>query len=226
MVARLQDKKADLLKGVAGRLHDKLPDAQAAMAEAFLEHYYRAVPPAELITRDPLDLYGAALAHLRFAEERRPGHAKIRVYNPQIEQHGWQSTHTVVEVVTDDMPFLVDSASMVLNGHGLLIHLTIHPVISVRRSAGGVLEAVLRPDQAGDQAMLESFMGPASHAEFEIKGIAAHGNLVLTERVDRFVVNGKPVALPVMGAFEVRADGKITAWRDYFDLAQFTKQLG
>ena len=75
------------------------------------------------------------------------------------------------------------------------------------------------------RAMLESFMGPASHAEFEIKGIAAHGNLVLTERVDRFVVNGKPVALPVMGAFEVRADGKITAWRDYFDLAQFTKQL-
>ena len=75
------------------------------------------------------------------------------------------------------------------------------------------------------RAMLESFMGPASHAEFEIRGIAAHGNLVLTERVDRFVVNGKPVALPVMGAFEVRADGKITAWRDYFDLAQFTKQL-
>jgi limonene-1,2-epoxide hydrolase len=79
---------------------------------------------------------------------------------------------------------------------------------------------------AAIRAMLESFMGPATHAEFEIKGIAAYGNLVLTERVDRFVVNGKPVALPVMGAFEVRADGKISAWRDYFDLAQFTKQLG
>ena len=78
---------------------------------------------------------------------------------------------------------------------------------------------------AAIRAMLESFMGPASHAEFEIKGIAAHGSLVLTERVDRFVVNGKPIALPVMGAFEVRADGKITAWRDYFDLAQFTKQM-
>jgi len=75
MVARLQDKKADLLKGVAGRLHDKLPDAQAAMAEVFLGHYYRAVPPGELIERDPLDLYGAALAHLRFAERRKPGEA-------------------------------------------------------------------------------------------------------------------------------------------------------
>ena len=128
------------------------------MAEAFLEHYYRAVPPAELVERDPLDLYGAALAHLRFAEQRRPGQAKIRVYNPQIEQHGWQSTHTVVEVVTDDMPFLVDSASMALNGHGLLIHLTIHPVIPVRRDAGGMLEAVLAPGRPRDQAISESFM--------------------------------------------------------------------
>jgi limonene-1,2-epoxide hydrolase len=73
--------------------------------------------------------------------------------------------------------------------------------------------------------LLESFLAPASHAEFEIHGIAAHGNLVLTERIDRFVVNGKPITLPVMGAFEVRPDGKIAAWRDYFDLAQFTKQI-
>jgi glutamate dehydrogenase len=162
MVARLQDKKADLLKGVADRLHDKLPDVQAVLAEAFLDQYYRAVPPAELVTRDPLDLYGAALAHLRFSEQREAGKAKIRVYNPQIEQHGWQSTHTVVEVVTDDMPFLVDSASMALNRLGLLIHLTIHPVILVRRDAGGVLEAVEggkdKPSKANGEAAFESYM--------------------------------------------------------------------
>lgn len=78
---------------------------------------------------------------------------------------------------------------------------------------------------AAIRELLESFLGPASHAEFEIRSLAVHGNLVLTERVDRFVVNGKPIALPVMGAFEVRPDGKISAWREYFDLAQFTKQL-
>jgi limonene-1,2-epoxide hydrolase len=73
--------------------------------------------------------------------------------------------------------------------------------------------------------VLESFLGPASNTEFEIRGLAVQGRLVLTERIDRFVVNGKPVVLPVMGAFEVRPDGNISAWRDYFDLAQFTKQL-
>jgi len=48
---------------------------------------------------------------------------------------------------------------------------------------------------------------------------------VLTERVDRFTINGKDVALPVMGSFEVAADGKIEAWRDYFDMNQFSQQL-
>ena len=88
-----------------------------------------------------------------------PGHAKVRVYNPQIEQHGWQSTHTIVEVVTDDMPFLVDSVSMALNRLGLLIHLTIHPVLPVRRDADGMLEAVLDAASGdGGEPTFESFM--------------------------------------------------------------------
>jgi len=52
------------------------------------------------------------------------------------------------------------------------------------------------------------------------------GNTVLTERIDRFTIGGKRVELPVMGAFEVASDGKICAWRDYFDMQQFMKQLG
>ena len=159
MATRLQDKKTDLLERVADRVHDKLDHPLAALAEAFVQHYYRAVPPADLIDRDPLDLYGAALAHLRFGEHRQPGHAKVRVYNPQIEQHGWQSTHTIVEVVTDDMPFLVDSVSMALNRLGLLIHLTIHPVLPVRRDADGMLEAVLDAASGdGGEPTFESFM--------------------------------------------------------------------
>ncbi|MGH6896730.1 MAG: NAD-glutamate dehydrogenase [Geminicoccaceae bacterium] len=159
MATRLEDKKVDLLERVVDRLHDKLDDALAALAEAFVHHYYQGVPPADLIDRDPLDLYGAALAHLRFGQQRHPAQAKVRVYNPQIEQHGWQSTHTIVEVINDDMPFLVDSASMALNRLGLLIHLTIHPVVPVRRDAEGAIEAVLGAAKGdGGEATFESFM--------------------------------------------------------------------
>ena len=60
--------------------------------------------------------------------------------------------------------------------------------------------------------------------DWRLLNIAADGSVVLTERVDNFVIEGQPVSLPVMGAFEV-ADGRITAWRDYFDLAGYRAQL-
>jgi limonene-1,2-epoxide hydrolase len=73
---------------------------------------------------------------------------------------------------------------------------------------------------------LTQFIAPATKVEFELLGLATAGGTVFTERVDRFEINGKQIALPVMGAFEVTPDGKIRAWRDYFDMQQFTSQLG
>lgn len=75
------------------------------------------------------------------------------------------------------------------------------------------------------KGLLGMILAPASDVKFEIKHIVADGNVVLTERLDTFVMGGKTVTLPVMGVFEVR-DGKIAAWRDYFDLATWTKQAG
>ena len=76
------------------------------------------------------------------------------------------------------------------------------------------------------RAVLEQFISPGGSSEFEILNLASHGNVVLTERLDRLTIQGKPVAVPVMGAFEVDADGKISAWRDYFDMGQLTSQVG
>jgi limonene-1,2-epoxide hydrolase len=59
---------------------------------------------------------------------------------------------------------------------------------------------------------------------WKLLAIAASGSTVLTERVDEFGIGGVDVSLPLMGAFEVR-DGRIAAWRDYFDLAMYRKQL-
>ena len=90
----------------------------------------------------------------------------------------------------------------------------------------GVYHNMPMPPAAGKAAiaaLLGIILGPATEVKFEIKHIVAAGDVVMTERVDRFVINGKPVELPVMGAFEVR-DGKIAAWRDYFDMATWTRQ--
>ena len=76
------------------------------------------------------------------------------------------------------------------------------------------------------RAVLEQFIAPDAKSAFEIRNLAASGNVVLTERVDHLTIQGKPVSLPVMGTFEVGEDGKIHAWRDYFDMGQLTAQMG
>jgi len=72
---------------------------------------------------------------------------------------------------------------------------------------------------------LDMFVTPAERIEFEMLGIASAGDLVFTERVDRFTMMGNTVALPVAGVFQVR-NGKIAAWRDYFDMQTWLKQTG
>lgn len=90
----------------------------------------------------------------------------------------------------------------------------------------GVYHNMPLPPAAGKdaiKALLGMILAPASDVKFAITHIAADGDVVLTERVDTFIMGGKTVTLPVMGAFEVR-DGKIAAWRDYFDMAAWTRQ--
>ena len=75
------------------------------------------------------------------------------------------------------------------------------------------------------RAMIKGFSSMATKVEWVLREIAeTAAGVVLTERTDRFEIGGRWVELPVMGSFELR-DGKITAWRDYFDLAQFQRQL-
>jgi limonene-1,2-epoxide hydrolase len=76
------------------------------------------------------------------------------------------------------------------------------------------------------RATIAGFTQGVEKIEFRVDHIAGagDGHVVMTERVDIFSLPGKTVSLPVMGAFEVR-DGRIAAWRDYFDMNQFTSQL-
>jgi limonene-1,2-epoxide hydrolase len=70
------------------------------------------------------------------------------------------------------------------------------------------------------RTFIEGFIGGVDSVEFQIRNIVGSGDVVLTERVDVFVAPGKRIELPVMGTFELR-DGRIAAWRDYFDLQSF-----
>src|SRR5690606_18994895 len=125
----------------------------------FVEHYYAQVG-ADDLTDDPKLLAAAALDHLEWAGTRRAKTAKVRAFNPTLEQNGWTSPHTVVQMVNDDMPFLVDSSTMTLDGLGHALHVTIHPRFAVERDGRGRLKSIAPPKSADGnaRARLESFI--------------------------------------------------------------------
>ena len=131
--------------------------ATSGLAEQFERLYYAEVDPEELAARTPKDLAGAGAAHLEFARDFVAGRPKIRAYNPLAARDGWHSTHTVIEIVNDDMPFLVDSVTMEVNRQGLTLHLLVHPVLRAVRTPGGGLASLSKPG-ASTEGRLESFM--------------------------------------------------------------------
>ncbi|MFJ8018445.1 NAD-glutamate dehydrogenase [Streptomyces sp. NPDC096339] len=158
MQTKLDEAKAELLARAArvaenspaggllptGSEQGERPDRDTVLS--YLQRYYLHTAPEDLSDRDPVDVFGAALSHYRIAEKRPQGTANVRVQTPTVEENGWTSSHSVVEVVTDDMPFLVDSVTNELSRQGRGIHVVIHPQVVVRRDVTGKLIEILGPD--------------------------------------------------------------------------------
>ena len=109
------------------------------LRQRFLRAYFHGVAEEDLAERAPRHLARAALAHLAFGTRRPPGRSLVRVFNPDARRDAFESAHTLVLSVTDDMPFLVDSLSMAFARAELAVHLIVHPVLQVRRDRRGVL---------------------------------------------------------------------------------------
>src|SRR5271154_5153584 len=102
----------------------------------FLRPYSANVDARDLADRDPQELAAAALSHLMFAMRRRRA-ALVRVFNPTLREHGFVSPHTIIDVVNDDMPFLVDSINLALTERTLTLHFLAHPIFAVSRDSTG-----------------------------------------------------------------------------------------
>ncbi len=125
-------------------------------AQAFARRLYERVATKDLAGATPEQRAAAALSLLAFARRRLPGVAKVRVFNSTAAEHGFEGTHTVVQIVNDDMPFLVDSIANELNRRELTIHLLAHPVFSVRRDVDGDLQSLTEPEgQAPSESMMQ-----------------------------------------------------------------------
>ncbi|HKN57175.1 MAG TPA: NAD-glutamate dehydrogenase [Amycolatopsis sp.] len=130
------------------QIRDELIDAAASLAPEIgdlIRLYYRHIPAEEIVGDDPVDLVGAVRSHLQLAKHRMPGRPAVRLLNPTVAEDGWSREATVVQVVTDDMPYLVDSVAAEFARDGVQVQRIVHPIMVVSRDLTGELQEV-HPD--------------------------------------------------------------------------------
>ncbi len=154
MTSTIEAQKAALVGEAQLLAEERTEAAERALLHRFIAEFYEHAPPSDLARRSPADLCGAALALWRFAARRQGRAAKVQVYNPDSATDGWSSPHTVVEIVNDDMPFLVGSVTAAVNDGGREVRLAIHPILAVARDEEGRL-VELDPPEGGPR---ESWM--------------------------------------------------------------------
>lgn len=124
----------------------------AAAPKHFVRAYFRGVGERDLDAHAPADLAAIAALHWRLGRRRRKGQPIVRVLNAIPERDGFACEHTVVAIVTDDMPFLVDSINMVFAAAGVAVHLIVHPVLGAVRDRSGHLGKLSQETSADSRA--------------------------------------------------------------------------
>ncbi len=122
-----------ILNNVAELIRKKVPAAIAPLVEEFSELLYGNISTLDLNDRNDSDMYGATLSLWNALNDHKDNKPVIKVFNPQVSKHGWKSSHTIIEVIVSDMPFLVDSLRIALGRLGVTPHLMLNCPIKIVR---------------------------------------------------------------------------------------------
>lgn len=122
-----------LLENVVSLIHTHIPKSLAPHVESFAHGLYGNMAKDDLYARTDSDLYGAALSLWNALNVTASGEVHLRVLNPSQAKDGWQSTHSIIEIIHPDMPFLVDSVGMALNRLGITAHMVLHKPFAIGR---------------------------------------------------------------------------------------------
>ncbi len=150
--------KADFQHQLKAALAQHISEQALPQVALFAEQFFGIISLDELTQRRMSDLAGCTLSAWRIIERFDATQPQVHVYNPDYERHGWQSTHTAVEVLHHDLPFLVDSVRTELNRRGYSIHTLQTTVLSTRRGAKGELLEILPKGTHGEGVSQESLM--------------------------------------------------------------------
>jgi len=138
-----------MLEALATYIRQKVEDKSADELVNFANIYFSYAAFDELAPRSVEDLYGAMLSQWNQFLELPNGQEKVHIYNPSVEEHGWQSPHTVIEVLLPDCAFILQSVTMEINRYGFANQLMLHPLYWAQRKKDGKLIAISETKQEG-----------------------------------------------------------------------------
>ncbi|WP_257266541.1 NAD-glutamate dehydrogenase [Endozoicomonas sp. ONNA2] len=153
---RLTDFRAIIVNQVQALLAKRMSNKEYEQIQALADAYYREVNGKDQSRINTDDCYGALLCLWQFLQARQPEQIKIRVYNPEPETHHWHSTHSIVEIITDDMPFLVSSVLMELDRQKIKVYSLNHPTLRLARDSTGQLQAISTPQAEMTEAVIRA----------------------------------------------------------------------
>jgi len=158
MTMTAEQRQVDVIDRLAAEARRRVPSNQAESAEHFIRRYFAHVAADDMIYTSFDTLLGGALSLWELGAQRKPGEAKVRLFNPKQDKDGWATEHTVLEIINDDMPFLVDSVSAEIHRRERKIHLLLHPILRARRDASGNRYEVTDTLTAPTDSIVESYM--------------------------------------------------------------------
>lgn len=156
MKASKDKNKQLLLDKIKTAIADQVSATAAKQAAFYCDVFFKRLPLTELSQQTEDTAAAMVIDQIKFLQQRTAGDLLIRVFNPDQARDGWECQHTIVELCNDDMPFLVDSSSMVMQELNLGVHLTVHPVLNAERDAKGKLKS-FQPKSTGS-SIKESFI--------------------------------------------------------------------
>ncbi|HEU4886511.1 MAG TPA: NAD-glutamate dehydrogenase, partial [Thermoanaerobaculia bacterium] len=158
MTITAEQRQVDIIDRLAAEARKRVPADQAESVEHFVRRYFAHVAPDDVIYTSSDTLLGGVLSLWEYGAQRVPGTPKVRLFNPTQEANGWGLEHTVIEIINDDMPFLVDSLTAEIRRRDRQIHLLLHPVIRTRRDADGNRLEITDTLHATPDTLVESYM--------------------------------------------------------------------
>ncbi|OFC71423.1 NAD-glutamate dehydrogenase [Alteromonas confluentis] len=147
-----------LLDNVFSLIDKKIDAQQKALVEQFGQHLFKTISNDDLEDRNDSDLYGATLSLWHVFSSFESSAPYIRVFNPEIAKHGWHSSHTIVEIIVRDMPFLVDSVRMCLNRLNITSHLMLHSPVWLKRDDKNQVESFVEHGSKDKHALKQTVL--------------------------------------------------------------------